>query len=55
MIKRRGGKAVRLSFDHKGSDPSESRRIIQSGGFMMNGRVNGVIINRSIGSNEVVG
>jgi protein phosphatase PTC1 len=37
----RAGTAVRLSYDHKGSDPTESRRIIENGGFMMNNRVNG--------------
>jgi protein phosphatase PTC1 len=39
----RGGKAIRLSYDHKGSDVNEQRRIQESGGFMMNSRVNGFL------------
>ncbi len=35
--------AVRLSYDHKGSDPSESLRVQQKGGFMFNSRVNGML------------
>ena len=38
----RGGEALRLTYDHKGSDPQETRRIQSAGGFMMNNRVNGV-------------
>lgn len=37
----RGGEALRLTYDHKGSDPQETRRIQNAGGFMMNNRVNG--------------
>lgn len=37
----RGGKAVRLTYDHKGSDAQEARRIKEAGGFVMNNRVNG--------------
>ncbi|KAJ3011414.1 Protein phosphatase 2C 1 [Thoreauomyces humboldtii] len=46
----RNGTAVRLSYDHKGSDPAEARRIMESGGFVMNNRVNGVLaVTRSLG------
>lgn len=38
----RGGKAIRLTYDHKGSDPQEAKRITDAGGFVMNNRVNGV-------------
>lgn len=40
-IFRRGGRAVRLTYDHKGSDVQEARRITDAGGFVMNNRVNG--------------
>jgi protein phosphatase PTC1 len=46
----RGGKAVRLTYDHKGSDKQEAKRITDAGGFMMSGRVNGVLaVTRSLG------
>ncbi|KAI8806314.1 phosphatase 2C-like domain-containing protein [Cladochytrium replicatum] len=46
----RDGRAIRLSYDHKGSDPSEARRITDAGGFVMNNRVNGVLaVTRSLG------
>lgn len=37
----RAGKAVRLTYDHKGSDAQEAKRITDAGGFVMGGRVNG--------------
>lgn len=40
----RGGKAVRLTYDHKGSDVQEARRIKEAGGFVMNNRVNGMCV-----------
>lgn len=40
----RGGEALRLTYDHKGSDAQESKRIIDAGGFVMNNRVNGTWI-----------
>ncbi|KAJ3296353.1 Protein phosphatase 2C 1 [Borealophlyctis nickersoniae] len=46
----RKGQAVRLSYDHKGSDSLEARRIQDAGGFVMNNRVNGVLaVTRSLG------
>ena len=37
----RGGKALRLSYDHKGSDENEGRRVANAGGLILNNRVNG--------------
>jgi len=46
----RAGKAVRLTYDHKGSDTQEAKRITDAGGFVMNNRVNGVLaVTRSLG------
>ena len=53
----RNGVAVRLSYDHKGSDPAESLRVRETGGFMMNHRVNGIqgTDKRCTGGYEIVG
>lgn len=40
----RRGKAVRLSYDHKGTDEAEGRRIAAAGGLILNSRVNGMVI-----------
>ncbi|KAM6502287.1 Protein phosphatase 2C (PP2C)-like domain containing protein [Amanita muscaria] len=46
----RNGQAVRLTYDHKGTDKQEARRIMDAGGFIMSGRVNGVLaVTRSLG------
>lgn len=46
----RGRQAVRMSYDHKGSDSQEAKRILDAGGFVMNDRVNGVLaVTRSLG------
>ncbi|KAF8449727.1 phosphatase 2C-like domain-containing protein [Kalaharituber pfeilii] len=46
----RNGKALRLSYDHKGSDENESRRVSNAGGLILNNRVNGVLaVTRALG------
>ncbi|KAI8352220.1 phosphatase 2C-like domain-containing protein [Mortierella sp. GBAus27b] len=46
--------AVRLSYDHKGSDRKEAQRILDVGGFVMNNRVNGVLaVTRALGDSSM--
>jgi protein phosphatase PTC1 len=46
----RAGKALRLSYDHKGSDENEGKRIANAGGLILNNRVNGVLaVTRALG------
>lgn len=46
----RQGKALRLSYDHKGSDENEGKRITNAGGMILNNRVNGVLaVTRALG------
>lgn len=46
----RNGKALRLSYDHKGSDDNEGKRISNAGGLIINNRVNGVLaVTRALG------
>lgn len=50
----RNGEALRLTYDHKGSDAQESKRITDAGGFVMNNRVNGVLaVTRSLGDSAM--
>ena len=47
------GKAKDLSNDHKPDVPTEKRRVTRAGGFVEEGRVNGIIaISRAIGDWE---
>jgi len=46
----RNGKALRLSYDHKGMDENEGKRITKAGGLILNNRVNGVLaVTRALG------
>ena len=50
----RAGQAVRLTYDHKGTDKQEAKRIMDAGGFVMSGRVNGVLaVTRSLGDSSM--
>ncbi|PRT53857.1 Protein phosphatase 2C 1 [Wickerhamiella sorbophila] len=50
VVLNRGGKALRLSYDHRGGDANEGKRIYNAGGLLMNGRVNGVLaVTRALG------
>lgn len=46
----RSGKALRLSYDHKGNDENEGKRVANAGGLILNNRVNGVLaVTRALG------
>lgn len=50
----RAGRGIRLTYDHKGSDKQEAKRIMDAGGFVMSGRVNGVLaVTRSLGDSSM--
>lgn len=40
----RGGRGLRLSYDHKGSDENEGKRVANAGGLILNNRVNGTLL-----------
>lgn len=50
VLGRAGGEAERLSYDHKGSDEGETKRITDAGGYVILNRVNGILaVTRSLG------
>jgi serine/threonine protein phosphatase PrpC len=52
----RGGLAVRLTSmsDHKATDPTEAKRVIEAGGTIFNVRVNGMLaISRAFGDHQM--
>ncbi|KAI9479064.1 phosphatase 2C [Coemansia sp. RSA 989] len=50
----RNGAAKRLTYDHKGDDAREIERISEAGGYVFNGRVNGILaVTRSLGDHSL--
>lgn len=50
IVLARGGAPVCLTYEHKGTDAREARRIAQAGGLVLGGRVNGILaVTRSLG------
>lgn len=49
-----GGRAQRLTYDHKASDPKEAKRIQDTGGFVAYNRVNGILsVTRALGDHAM--
>ncbi|KAJ1962015.1 phosphatase 2C [Dipsacomyces acuminosporus] len=50
----RNGTATRLTYDHKGDDIREAQRISECGGYVFNGRVNGILaVTRALGDSSL--
>lgn len=50
----RGGKPIRLTYDHKASDEQEAKRIQNTGGFVAYNRVNGILsVTRALGDHAM--
>ena len=50
----RNDRAIRLTFDHKGSEPLEQQRVRDAGGFIALDRVNGMLaITRALGDADL--
>ena len=49
------GKAIRVSVDHKTSDPEEAKRVRERGGHIVQGRLEGVLaLTRAIGDGALI-
>ena len=45
---------MRLTYDHRATDKHEAKRIMEAGGFVMSGKVDGVLaVTRSLGNSPM--